>query len=67
MPSRSAFPQSTSNGVTIMAPAASPSHQVSQMALNALHEASPASPSETTPIVALIVVQRSPAISAKRR
>ncbi len=67
VPACNAFPQSTSKGVTITAPAASPSHQVSQMAPNALHEASPASASETTPIVALIVVQSSPASNAKRR
>ncbi|MND08194.1 hypothetical protein D3C83_306520 [compost metagenome] len=67
MPACNAFPQSTSSGVTIKAPAASPSHHVSQMAPNALHEASPASTSEITPIVALTVVQISPASNAKRR
>ena len=57
----------TSNGATISAPAASPSHHVNQMLPNELHAASPVTASIVTPIVALVAVLSRPASTTKRR
>ncbi len=52
---------SNSSGATIKAPAASPSHHVSQIAPNCRSSASPVSTKLVTPIVALIEVLTRPA------
>ena len=47
---------STMTGVTTSAPAASPSHQVTQISVNFAQSAKPATLSVTTPMVALVMV-----------
>src|SRR5262249_4764601 len=68
---RSAQPGSTAqtmrNGATTSAPAASPSHQVSQIGANVLHGAYPASARLVTPMVALTAVATIPAERAKAK
>src|SRR4029077_3207260 len=60
-------PQSSTKGVNINAPAASPSHQVRQMRPNCFHGAKPPSARLVTPNVAATAVLRTPAKRAKRR
>src|SRR4030095_9232957 len=55
--------QAIKRGATVTAPATSPSHHVTQSDPNWLHGAAAPTPNDTTPIVALIVVQTRAAIT----